>query len=604
MSHYSAQKYRDEAQKAKVDAEKYENLLMEKQLEFDACQKEVETLRIEINHLNSRINEVFTLGQKEKTDKKSFLEEFSRHKHAVEMLKTTGVTASQLPSESTLDEQFATYLQATSQLEAASGSIADDGLGSHSVAVDTSATDTSVHVAVSSQQIRQLTPQVKSAEEKERGSTVVKTATGVRKVGRRLVRPRLERPEEPQVDVGTSGMDGATQMEEEKAGSSHEPEPSGDNSLAQSTSSSRKRLASSTAEQKEDVVARDEAGADTAPPPKKPKESDVMQDVTQDSNDEQTILPATDNIETVEAACPSSNISDVQTPEDMEADQAPALPNEETADAAEDDDIYVKEEQVEEQKANSDDANHEEEVQGEGDAIVEELSDKPTETVELLDESLRSEGGKEMLQLAAADEDEKEEGELIADEAEEQEEGGKSGDCQRESTPSDGAGIGDETGYAVEASSPEVPSEKNASADATDEVREGQNNEDQFVHESSQSPQRSLGVREGSLSTTGGHATISQQQSSSTISETEESRAGRTITISERAKQNARLRQAGIAPPTTSRGRGRTTEFSIRAIVRQAEEEEDEVGVGRPLVKENELYEPIHIQSLKLSLGS
>lgn len=60
--------------------------------------------------------------------------------------QATGVTA-QLPSESTLDEQFATYLQTTTQLEAASGSIADDGLGSHSVAVDTSATDTSMPVA-------------------------------------------------------------------------------------------------------------------------------------------------------------------------------------------------------------------------------------------------------------------------------------------------------------------------------------------------------------------------------------------------------------------------------------------------------------------------
>lgn len=61
--------------------------------------------------------------------------------------QATGVTAPQLPSESTLDEQFATYLQTTTQLEAASGSIADDGLGSHSVAVDTSATDTSMPVA-------------------------------------------------------------------------------------------------------------------------------------------------------------------------------------------------------------------------------------------------------------------------------------------------------------------------------------------------------------------------------------------------------------------------------------------------------------------------
>lgn len=41
-----------------MEAEKFENLLKEKQIEFDACQKEVEMHKMEIGHLNNRIVEV------------------------------------------------------------------------------------------------------------------------------------------------------------------------------------------------------------------------------------------------------------------------------------------------------------------------------------------------------------------------------------------------------------------------------------------------------------------------------------------------------------------------------------------------------------------
>ena len=41
-----------------MEVAKFENLLREKQIEFDACQKEVEMHKMEIWHLNNRIVEV------------------------------------------------------------------------------------------------------------------------------------------------------------------------------------------------------------------------------------------------------------------------------------------------------------------------------------------------------------------------------------------------------------------------------------------------------------------------------------------------------------------------------------------------------------------
>lgn len=58
VNHDFAQRYLNEAQKARVDAEKFENLLREKQFQCDASQKEVDVLRTEMDHLNIRISEV------------------------------------------------------------------------------------------------------------------------------------------------------------------------------------------------------------------------------------------------------------------------------------------------------------------------------------------------------------------------------------------------------------------------------------------------------------------------------------------------------------------------------------------------------------------
>lgn len=58
VNHDFVQRYLNEAQKSRVDAEKFENLLREKQLQYNASQKEVDVLRTEIDHLNIRISEV------------------------------------------------------------------------------------------------------------------------------------------------------------------------------------------------------------------------------------------------------------------------------------------------------------------------------------------------------------------------------------------------------------------------------------------------------------------------------------------------------------------------------------------------------------------
>ncbi|ONK74124.1 uncharacterized protein A4U43_C03F3020 [Asparagus officinalis] len=42
---------------AKMEAENFVNLLRTKELELDACRKEVEMLKLEIGHLNNRITE-------------------------------------------------------------------------------------------------------------------------------------------------------------------------------------------------------------------------------------------------------------------------------------------------------------------------------------------------------------------------------------------------------------------------------------------------------------------------------------------------------------------------------------------------------------------
>ncbi|XP_074586874.1 nuclear-pore anchor-like isoform X2 [Curcuma longa] len=511
---------------------------------------------------------IFEVIQRVSKEKKSLTEELSRHKDAVEVLKSGAVTASQLPSESTLNEQYDQYIQAATQLENALGSVADDGLGNLPVPVtETSASEASVSASVRQvpvQVARPSTSPVKSAEEREKGPVIGRPTSAARKIpGRRIVRPRLEPLEEPQGDNSASGMEGLAPTEDDKAeqkddvpsrdeaGSDVVPLPTTKDSdviqdltsLAQPVPPNHKRPVSTT---------EDEIDADAAAPPlKKSKDTDMLQDVSQDIIDEKTILPSAEDIEPAETLLPSSNVSDLQAPlEDMETDQVPALPNEEIDDTMEEDDSFAREEQVEQQNTNLDESTHKVEIQGEDETVPEDFLDNSKETYELLDDSVKNEGAKEMSQPPPTDEDDREEGEL-PDEPEEQQEGGRLGEGQRESTPSDGAGLGDEAGFSIDI----VSHEKSGIGEATDEVP-SHTNDDQLAPDGSQNTLASSSApREGSPSSSLVSA-VAQQQIATSTPDTDESRVGRTITIAQRAKENAQLRQAGIAAQTSARGRG------------------------------------------------
>jgi nucleoprotein TPR len=52
------QKFRDEAQKTKVESERLHNLVLEKQVDVEMHQKELETQKVEIENLNQKVYEV------------------------------------------------------------------------------------------------------------------------------------------------------------------------------------------------------------------------------------------------------------------------------------------------------------------------------------------------------------------------------------------------------------------------------------------------------------------------------------------------------------------------------------------------------------------
>ena len=52
------QKFRDEAQKAKMESERLQSLVLKKEVDAEMCKKELEMQKVEIANLNQRISEV------------------------------------------------------------------------------------------------------------------------------------------------------------------------------------------------------------------------------------------------------------------------------------------------------------------------------------------------------------------------------------------------------------------------------------------------------------------------------------------------------------------------------------------------------------------
>ncbi|KAI4982010.1 hypothetical protein ZWY2020_022502 [Hordeum vulgare] len=484
-------------------------------------------------------------------EKKQIEESIEKHRQAVkEVIEHYSGQSSEIPSGSAVEEQFRSYFLMAKKMEE-SPSPFQDGSTSQAPPIETPTVD----AAATGRQV--TTPprpaQVKVMEEKA-VSSLPKPSTEQRRSRRALVRPSLERTEEPQADASTPAVDGSAVQEkggtaaergstvvQEKGGPSLERETSGSVSVLPS---GRKRLMPSS--QMRDDASHGEAN-DANPPSKKPKE-----DPAQSSSELKTDQSAPEDVTTEAPMVISMDNQDVQQQpgEEMGTDQG-SLPVEEVEDIR-DDEVGNNDDMEEHTGASMDIEGQDAEVNMDSDAAaVEDAPLKSEAVVESFDEDQKLEDAKEEGQITTATtdaEDEREEGEL-PDEPEQ----------QSDSSPLD---IGEQAGDAFRAASPGGPAAK-SDADMSEEIVEGDGTAERAEVEPDQSPviAQSGGAdaspsrttdaspaREPSPSNPAHAGASSEQQNPSTGAET----VGRTINL--RTSRPTRLVRTTTQP---SRARSR-----------------------------------------------
>ncbi|PKA47867.1 Nuclear-pore anchor [Apostasia shenzhenica] len=459
----------------------------------------------------------------------------------------TGVLASQLPSESSLDEQTSVYFHSLSSFEAATNLFINETEVTQPHPVNASVADNSVNSAgqlVPTQQTKVPKDHSKSTDEREKISAAGKPTLELRKPGRRIVRPSLEKPVELTFDSEISAAE--TSMSEGKASSSHEHELSA--SIATAVPTSRKRLTSSELETLEGSVSHAEVSINDAPPLAKRLKESEFEEIS-DTCDVQPSSETFDRMPHQDVPQPDiSQMQILQPEEELEPENVSLIPNEEVVNLVkEEEDIPVNEETEEHEKVPIDAVNLNE-VQYGGDVIV----DEP------LGEGLKGEEIK--VQDSTAYGEAREEGELMTEEPEQQPDDAVSGEGQLDSVTID------EADDAIEIAS--LSNEQDALPIASEDTEKTTCSiNDQGALDPERSLELSRGAREESP-TSHLHSVASVQQtliaSSEEASESQVSRSSRTISIAERARQNAQLRQAGIAAQqqqqqqqSPQRGRGR-----------------------------------------------
>ncbi|XP_020683167.1 nuclear-pore anchor [Dendrobium catenatum] len=530
--------------------------LQEKDTRIQTLEKTLERLRDDNRNerLTRRKNETMMVDitNKINMNKQKVEDELQKHKSAISIvLEKTGMLASQLPSGSSLDELTVAYFQSVSSFEAAKNSFLNDVEGPQCSPAIASTSDNSAAPTgqkAQTQQTKLPRPKSKFTEEREKESTVGKTNVEARKLGRRFVRPSLEKPEELTTDTEVTVME-TSSASEGKHNSSIENEVIGDISIAQPTIV-RKRHAPSEPEILEGSTVQDEINIAAPPPYKRTKESEISEiseayDIPQSSEN-----PDTTPLERMPPSeVPEFQIS--QTKEELELDNLPSSSNEGNLNMGKEDEdnVPVNEEAEEQQKEYFDVANPEE-LQFEGDIIIEELSDA-------LDQAPKNEDIKDILYSATEGEGgDKEEGELMADEPEQQPDDLLSDEGQHGFSIGEGAGSGDEADDAVEIASPNNEQGAHDSVDTslvTDaedvaedpEKRNSSSIIDQATLGSEQSAEISTGVRDETPTT---FQPLALNASAET-GESQQARSSRTISISEAAKKNAQIRQARLAVP-------------------------------------------------------
>lgn len=411
----------------------------------------------------------------------------------------------------------------------------------------------------------------KATEESEKRFTLPKAIVETRKPGRKLNRPRLVRPEEPQGDIEMSEVDGARNVL--KAAPSSDSEAQGNPTLI-SQPLVRKRIASASASDLHDEsVIQGEAGSDVAAPLLKKSKG---LEPPHESSEGQFAVPV-ENLGTLQAPEETLNIGELAQASNEEAMEADKEEIETTGERAED-----GREQL--------DGISQDELLSEKNHVLEENLDRPGGSEIVSDEGPKDQAEPDNQQSMTESGSEREEGELEPD-VTELEVGDISniigspepGECQPEPVASplaSPARADDESLAAVtlevgEINFPEVLNdEKNDEGDVNEETAEGSDKSndgnDQIPAETDQVMEALSVPVESASASASSEIDVSKQgspvskQGSSTVTTEAEvvrqsspvSSTSTTINLSERARQNA-AKRLGVASSPVVRGRGR-----------------------------------------------
>ncbi|KAF9677029.1 hypothetical protein SADUNF_Sadunf08G0064800 [Salix dunnii] len=488
-----------------------------------------------------------------------------------------GTSVVQLLFGASLDDLAATYLSAIENFERVALSVSSE-LGAVVQSVenpsipDASATVTpgqavpSQATIVSSVAAPHTHLPTKMAEEKERKVPVPKPNVETLKKGRKLVRPRLVRLEEPPSDVEMSEVDGSTSVA--KLAQASESETQQIVTLS-SQPIARKRLASSSSDLNEQPLNQGETSSDVPPPVlKRPKGADSAQEVSEG-----------------QAVTPSETLVTLPVVEELAV--ADLSQGEEEA-VAEKEEVETSGDKAEPPRDSEQlDDTTQAEPENEMNDVAEDILDKPSESgMEIYDGSKDHATAEDNQQLPMESENEREEGELVAEDQEGADMSNMAGSPETgealpdTTTVASPARIDDEAMAPVgmeagEINSPEmITDEKNDEADIVEEIGEGSDKSndgsDQIAVETEQNPEAAPVAEERTAAAPNTEADALKQASSSGA-EAEEvrqvsppSNTSTVVNLAERARQRAMLRQGiGGAPavlsPPSARGRGRVT---------------------------------------------
>lgn len=395
----------------------------------------------------------------------------------------------------------------------------------------------------------------KATGESEKRLALPKSVVETRKAGRRLVRPRLVKQDEPQGDVEMSETEGLGG----KPGPSSDTETQSNLALS-SQPLARKRVApTSSSELREESVA----------PGDKSSEPLVKKSRGVESQEETGEEPP--------AATSEFSGSHPATEESFESGELPQGQNEELGDAQNDDgETAVSKDEESKDPQQFDGTTSQEELQGDKTGISEENPDQSAEA-KILSDEMQMDHPEPDNQQPGSD---REEGEMLPEtgdpegEPQESREGPSDPVASPEPSP---ARVDDEGLEAGEINSPELSSEdKNDEGDLVEEAADGLDkvidvNEttsvesDPVAEPAPVASESTLTSGAAESSSSKSNLPVPKQGTTGTPSETGESRQASpinpstTINLQERARQRAQLRQAGQerATSATPRGRGR-----------------------------------------------